>query len=310
MFCSLFGLMIGHTVSRCAHNFVWNATAVQSYSISAQHGDAICGRVVRPWTVLYFPNISDTYGVTYWHVNGQRIFVKMISKYDHVLDFGEEVGEVVLTALKKTVVSFKVLPFPDICGPRRYIFNLPRPKTIGLSSTLTRPKFISNDYNFCLWCVSESKFRLRVHQNPSFDFFHCGESCLSTSTREWLKGSSTDFFRFHSALDFYPSIFPIEFEPSVMGKKDKGELDALLTGSNFTEYVAKNTSISLKKGRWFSDEIIGFGFMAVILSSMVLLGVVLVQTWRETVSEVFVREDEVQQLVHASGSDEARLDKR
>jgi hypothetical protein len=302
---SFFVLMMGHIGSKCAHNFVWNTTSVQNYSIYVELGDAICGRIVRPWTVLYFPNTTGVYGIIYWHVNGQRIFVRMISKSDHILDFGGEVGEVVLTALKKTVISFQVLPFPEICGPHRYVFSLPKARTVGLSSTLSRPKFISNDYNFCFWCISESKFRYKVHQSPSFDFFHCDQSCSATSTREWLKGSSTEFFRVHSALDLYPSLFPIDFEPSVIGKRDKGKLEALLTGSNFTEYASTQTSIYLKKRQIFSDQIIGFMFIAVIVVSLVALGAVLVQIREEAVSEIFVSGDEVQQLVHSSVQEEA-----
>lgn len=225
------------TVKRqCHYEIVVENTFPQLYSFPMDKGSTLCLSATKKNTAIVFEKAERMTATVYWNINGYSHFVEDIEDLENisVYDFSHDVGEMQITSIGSETISFMTMAFPFDCGAHRFVASGPS-AIVGLSSSIRRRNFVSNNEKMCVWYISSNNFQYRIPPHISgygFELSNCLRGkCTPANSRKWQNADRLSYFELDNQVDFYSAIFSVEFR-----SRDPSEyvFDVLLDESNFT----------------------------------------------------------------------------
>jgi hypothetical protein len=266
----------------CSDNIFVNSSSSVVYSRAVHRQQTICINVSVPLATVVFDSVTDASVSIFWSINRKNLFARTIRSLDgiYALDFGDDIGSLAIEISSYQILSLSILAFPSYCGLKRFVSNNVH-SVVGLSTSFSRSALVTNQEVMCFWMISPSNYSFRIPpfvKRHSFDLSICQslKNCRKITSHNWEIAPRNSYFELESRIDFYSSIYSVQFrDPSMIGQ---WTFEAVLTGQNFTTYTETH-----RPGRPISEKEYekrmkwkGAMFTFVVLAVVAIIGFIVV----------------------------------
>jgi hypothetical protein len=292
----MLALVVRFALAGCDAQILVNTTSPHIHSVWLSPRQLLCINVTRPYAVVVFDRIHSATVSIFWKVNRRLLPVSHFSDADNlgVLDFSDQIGNLEITVNRSQNLSLGILAFPRSCGPHRYVSDNTN-SVIGLSSTLSRANFVANSELFCFWVFADHPFSYRIYPLTAawlFRLSRCSDEdhCHAPGRNSWRWTDSRRFFEVESLYPLYPSAFSVQLRSGALPLNSS--ITALVTEENFTHYERVALPSDGRSDR--ARKKLGASLLAVLMVTVVIVGVLIVWFSISCEEEVQVPEDDPQ----------------